>query len=94
MISTLLKLSAAIFLPLVIWTVYLNQSRLPVPRFTTESDYIAGGVAIIFGLCAVASLKIARTSKVIAMVAYVPVAALALFVYGVGYVCSKFGSCL
>jgi len=94
MVGTSLKLLAAIVLPFVVWTVYLNQSRFPVPRFTTESDYIVGSVAVLIGLCAIASLRISSAYKAVAMVAYVPVAALALLLYGLGYVCSEFGSCL
>jgi len=79
MVGTILELSAAIVLPWAIWTLYLNQSRWPVPRFTTEWDYAVGAAAIIVGLCALASLKLARAPKVLAMITYVPVAALAQF---------------
>jgi hypothetical protein len=94
MVGNLIKLSGAVLFPWVLFTVYLNQTRWPTPQFTTATDYTAGAVAIAFGLIAIATLKLARTTKAIAMVAYIPVAWLALLIYGVGYVCSKFGSCL
>jgi len=93
-IGNLAKLIAAVLLPGFVVAIYLNRSRLPESHFTELGDDISGIAAIALGVCLVATMKLQRASKLIAIVLYIPFEAIGLFAFAVGHVCSNFGACL
>lgn len=84
----------ALFGPLVITTIYLSLSRWPERWFTTESDHLALGLAILAGLIALWSLPMRASHRVIASLGYVPAMGTLLVIAALSFVCGTFGDCL
>lgn len=93
-IINLAKLIAALLLPGFVVAIYLNHSRLPEPHFTQLSDVIAVVAAVALGVCILATMKLERAPKLVAIVLYIPIAIVGVFSFALSYVCGEFGACL
>jgi hypothetical protein len=80
--------------PLLVASVYLSVSRWPEPWFTSMTDWIALGLAILVGLTGLWSLPFNRWQRATATLIYVPVMGVLLGVSALLFVCELFGDCL
>lgn len=94
MTRTIIALLGALFAPLIITAIYLSLSRWPERWFTSGSDYIAIGLAVLVGSVSVWSLPLKVWHRFIGLMLYAPSMGALLQLLSLGFVCAMFGDCL
>ena len=74
-----------LILPIVLWTAYLEFSRSRMWG-TVGIEFVAGGVALASGIVGIWLLPIPKGSRLLASAGYVPLAFVALTIYGFIYI--------
>ena len=85
---------AAIPLPFLVEALYLYFSRWPVRWFNGTSDILALAVSLGIGAALLAMMPTSPLARTVALVIYVPVAGVLLFVFNFAFVATIFGDAL
>ena len=83
-----------LFVPIILFTIYLWFSRWPSRIFTENSDYALLFGSIVLGLWFIFRLEMQTIPKWVSAVIYVPIMSGLLILYGIYFVCVFFGDCL
>jgi hypothetical protein len=87
-------LGCAIFIPIVLLSIYLLFSRWPIRIFSEMADYIALGISTLLGAVFVAMLPIRKVVCTVCVLLYVFLAGILLFYYSFAFVGVIFGDWL
>lgn len=82
---------AAILLPFIVGTLYLYFSRWPVRWFNGTTDVLALAVSLGIGTALLAMMPTRPLARTVALVNYVPAAAVSLFLFNFAFVAFVFG---
>lgn len=94
MTRAIIAILGALFAPLIITAVYLTLSRWPERWFTSGSDYMAIGLAVLVGSVSVWSLPLKVWHRLIGLMLFAPSMWSLLHPLSLGFVCAMFGDCL
>jgi hypothetical protein len=94
MTRAIIAMLGALFAPLIITAVYLSLSRWPERWFTSASDNIAIGLAVLVGIVSLWSLSLKAWHRLIGLMLYAPFMWALLHLLSLAFVCSMFRDCL
>ena len=93
-LKTKISILLMITLPVGFASLYLFLSRIPVRWFSETTDYVALFIAVIIGLIPLITLRLSILKTSIVSFFYAPLAAGALGIYSLYFVCIVFRDCL
>ena len=88
------RFGVAALAPFVVASVYLAVSRRPPHQWTAIGDYAALAVSILLGAAFLVSLPIRGYFRVMSILIYIPVLAVLLVCFSVGFIALFFHDAL